>query len=60
MRTKPLLISNKLQVLLVEQKYSGLNFSIHIVMSTYTSGFVIRGIWNILMDQKIFPACCEG
>ena len=60
MRTKLLLLSNRLQVLLMEQKYSGLDFTIHVAMSTFTSGFVTRGIWNILTDQKIVPACCEG
>ena len=35
-------------------------FSIHVMMSTYTNGFVTREIWNISMDQKIIPACCEG
>ena len=35
-------------------------FSIHMVVSTYTSGSVTRGIWNILTDQKIVPAYCEG
>ena len=29
-------------------------------MSTYTSGFVTKEIRNILMDQKIISACCEG
>ena len=60
MRTKLLLLSNRLQVLPVEKKYSGQVFSIHMVMSTYISGSVTRGIWNISMDQKIVPACCEG
>ena len=30
------------------------------MVSTYTSVFVVREIQNILMDQKIIPACCEG
>ena len=57
---KPLLLSNRLQVLPVEQKYSALVFSIHVVVSTYTSGFITRGIRNIPTDQKIVLACCEG
>ena len=60
MRTKLLLLSNRLQGLPVEQKNSELVFSIHMVVSTYTSESVTRGIQNILMDQKIVPACCEG
>ena len=55
MRTKLLLLSDRLQVLLVEQKYSGLGFSIHVMMSTYTSGFVTKEIWKFLHVVKGKP-----
>ena len=35
-------------------------FNIHVMMSTYASGFVTKKIWNISMDQKIISTCCEG
>ena len=60
MRTKLLQLSNRLQVFPMKQNYSGLDFSIHVMMSTYTSGFVTKEIQSTLMDQKIVPACCEG
>ena len=52
MRTEPLLLSNRLARLLVRQNYSELNFSVHAVVSTYTSMFVTKG-FRIFTDQKM-------
>ena len=54
MRTELLLLSNRLARLLVRQNYSGLDFSIHVVVSTYTSMSVTKG-FRIFVDQKIIP-----
>ena len=55
MQTELLLLSNKLARLLVRQNFSGLDCSIHVVVSTYTSVSTTKGFW-IFTDQKIIPA----
>ena len=54
MRTELLLLSNRLARLLVRQNYSGLDCSVHVVVSTYTSVSVTKG-FRIFVDQKIIP-----
>ena len=54
MRTELLLLSNRLARLLVRQNYSELDFSVHVVVSTYTSLSVTKG-FRIFTDQKIIP-----
>ena len=54
MQTKLLLLSNMLARLLVRQNYSGLDCSVHAVVSTYTSVSVTKG-FRIFADQKIIP-----
>ena len=54
MQTELLLLSNKLARLLVRQNFSKQNFSIHVVVSTYTSVSVTKGS-RVFMDQKIIP-----
>ena len=56
MRTELLLLSNKLARLLVIQNFSRLDYSIHVVVSTYTSVSVTKKL-KIFMDQKIIPMC---
>ena len=56
MQTELLLLSNKLARLLVRQNFSRLDYSIHVVVSTYTSVSVTKGL-RIFMDQKIIPMC---
>ena len=51
MQTVLLLLSNRLARLLVRQNYSELDFSVHAVVSTYTSVSVIMGL-GIFTDQK--------
>ena len=51
MQTELLLLSNRLARLLVGQNYSELDFSVHVVVSTYTSMSVTKG-FGIFMDQK--------
>ena len=51
MWTELLLLSNRLARLLVRQNYSELDFSVHAVVSTYTSVSVTKGL-RIFMDQK--------
>ena len=52
MQTELLLLSNKLARLLVRQNFSRLNCGIHVVVSTYTSVFITKGV-RIFTDQKI-------
>ena len=54
MQTELLLLSNKLARLLVRQNFSRLDFSIHVVVSTYTSVSITKGL-RIFMDQKKIP-----
>ena len=60
MRTKLLLLSKEAASASSGTEIFWTSFSIHMVVSTYTGGFVTKGIQNISMDQKIIPACCEG
>ena len=59
MRTKLLQLSNRLQVLLVEQRFSG-QCNIHLIVSTYTKESVIKRIQNISTDQEEFYIWSEG
>ena len=54
MQTELLLLSNKLARVLVRQNFSRLDCSIHVVVSTYTSVSITKGL-RIFMDQKIIP-----
>ena len=54
MQAELLLLSNKLARLLVRRNFSRLNCSIHVVVSTYTSVSVTKGL-RIFTDQKIIP-----
>ena len=60
MGTKLLQLSNKLTSTSGGAETFWTVFNIHVMMSTYTSGFVTKEIQNISMDQKIVSTCCEG
>ena len=59
MRTKLLQLSNGLQVLLVEQIFSGW-CNIHLIVSTYTKESVLKRIRNVSTDQEGFHIWSEG
>ena len=54
MQTELSLLSNKLARLLVRQNFSRLDYSIHVVVSTYTSVSVTKGSM-VFTDQRIIP-----
>ena len=54
MQTELLVLSNKLARLLVRLNFSRLDFSIHVVVSTYTSMSITKGS-RVFTDQKIIP-----
>ena len=60
MGTKLLQLSNRLTSASGGAETFWMVLNIHVMMSTYTSVFVTKEIWNILMDQKIVSTCCEG
>ena len=60
MRTELLLLSNKLARLLVRQNFSGLDFSIHVVVSTYTNTSVTKGFRVFYGSENKTLRVCEG
>ena len=56
--TKLLLLSNRLQGFWWDRIILNWNFSVHAVVSTYTSVSVTKGFW-IFMDQKLVSPNCE-
>ena len=60
MRTELLLLSNKLARLLVRQNFSRLDFSIHVVVSTYTSVSMTKGFRIFYGSENNFYGFVKG
>ena len=54
MHTELLLLSNKLARLLVRQNFSRLDFSIHVVVPTYTNMSVTKGFRVFYVSENNF------